>query len=211
MYPVEELSERLKLTLVISQAEARPRSILELAEQAFAGGVTALQLREKNIPDQTLFERALELSLFCREHGRLFIINDRLDIALAVNADGLHLGQADLPAEIAAGLMPRNKILGVSASTLAQAKAALRAGADYLGVGAVFPTGSKDDAQAVTDEEINAIVGLGFPAVAIGGINAGNAAQVWSKGFAGLAVISALSQASAPEKTARQLISASRP
>lgn len=211
MYPAEDLFERLKLTLVISQAEARPRSILELAEQAFAGGVTALQLREKNLPDQCLFERARELSLFCREHGRLFIINDRLDIALAVNADGLHLGQSDLPAEIAAGLMPRNKILGVSASTLAEAKAALRAGADYLGVGAIFPTGSKDDASVAADEEIKAIIGLGFPAVAIGGINLGNAAQVWSQGFSGLAVISALSQAPAPEKTARQLIASSRP
>lgn len=206
MYPAESLSERLKLTLVISRAEASPRTLMELAEQAFAGGVTALQLREKNLSDQILFETAKELCSYCREHGRLFIINDRLDIAQAVKADGVHLGQSDLPAEAAAAMLPKNKILGVSANTLGRAKAALRAGADYLGVGAIFPTGSKDDASVISNEEIKAIINLGCPTVAIGGISVDNAAQVWAKGFTGLAVISALSSSEAPEKTAGELI-----
>ena len=203
-----ELSEQLKLTLVTSSHEAAPRKIIELADLAFAGGVTALQLREKNISDQAFYSEAKELSAFCRERGKLFIINDRLDIALAVDASGLHLGQTDLPAEVAASILPKNKILGISASSFGIASAARQAGADYLGVGAIFPTGSKDDASVIKTAEARRIIDLGLPTVAIGGINADNADEVWKIGFTGLAVISALSGARHPSQIAADLLRA---
>lgn len=201
-----ELAERLRLTLVISRGEASPRTITELAEAAFAGGVTALQLREKNTSDQAFYDLARKLKTFCHDHGKLLIINDRLDIALAAEADGLHLGQSDLPAEIAAGLLPKNKILGVSANTVEAAMKAKQAGADYLGLGAVFPTGSKDDASVVSAETMAEIISLGLPTVAIGGINTDNAARVWRQGVSGLAVISALAASADPRATAARLL-----
>lgn len=200
-----ELRAGLRLTLVISRHEAAPRSLLELADLAFQGGATALQLREKDLPDGELYEEALELARFCRKNRKLFIINDRLDLALAVEADGLHLGQNDLPAGVAARLLPKNKILGVSAATEAKASHALAAGADYLGVGAIFPTGSKDDATVISPAEIGRIIALGAPAVAIGGLTTANAGQAMAYGFAGLAVISALAAAADPRAAAAAL------
>ena len=205
----KDLAKKLELTLVTSRDEAAPRKIIELADLAFAGGATALQLREKNISDHAFYEEAKELASFCRERGKLFIINDRLDIALAVDACGLHLGQTDLPAEAAAAILPKNKILGVSAGSLDTARAALKAGADYLGVGAVFPTGSKDDASVIKIEEAKMIIQLGQPTVAIGGINVSNAPEVWKMGFTGLAVISALSGAQHPKQIAADLLKGS--
>ena len=197
----------LKLTLIISRGEAAPRAVIDLAEAAFAGGVTALQLREKYGPtDRALFEQALELRGFCRERGRLFLVNDRLDLALAVEADGLHIGQQDLPAAAAARILPKSMLLGVSARTTAQAQMALAAGADYLGVGAFFPTGSKTEAEVVDREAVREIVALGAPVVAIGGLTEANAAEAWGLGVAGLAVISALAQARDPREAAAGLL-----
>lgn len=204
----DELRERLKLTLVISRAEAAPRGLAELIEAAFDGGVTALQLREKNMADRLLYEQALALKEICRRRGRLLIINDRLDLALAVGADGVHLGQSDLPAEIAARLLPKEKILGISAATAEEARRSLAGGADYLGVGALFPTGSKDDAEVAQAAEVRSILALGVPTVAIGGLRADNAAEAWRLGFSGLAVISALAAADDPQRAAEALLAA---
>ncbi len=200
-----DLRERLRLTLVVSRREAEPRSLRELAAETFDGGVTALQLREKNLPDRDFYEEALDLRQFCRERGCLFIINDRLDLALATEADGLHLGQTDLPAAVAARLFPKG-FIGVSVNTREEAQAALAAGAAYLGVGAVFPTGSKDDARPVSQERAKEILDLQAPTVAIGGITTANAAEVWGLGFTGLAVISALASAEDPRTAAHKLL-----
>ncbi|MDR1045932.1 MAG: thiamine phosphate synthase [Candidatus Adiutrix sp.] len=202
----EQFGDLLALTLVISAREAAPRSLLELAAQAFDGGAGALQLREKNIPDRDFYEEARGLADLCRARKKLLIINDRVDLALAVRADGVHLGQGDLPAAAAARLLPKNKLLGVSAGDLKEARAALAAGADYLGVGAVFPTGSKHDAEPVARGEIDRILALGAPTVAIGGVSPANAAEVWAMGFSGLAVISALAGAEDPRRTAEALL-----
>lgn len=196
----------LRLTLVISRREAAPRSLAELAESAFDGGATALQLREKDCSDREFYEEALALRKLCRERGRLFIINDRLDLALAVKADGLHLGQADLPADVAAGLLPKNMLLGVSVLNAADARAALAAGADYLGVGAVFPTGSKADAAVIAPADLEEILALKAPSVAIGGVTVDNAPKAWTLGFTGLAVISALAAAEDPKLAAARLL-----
>lgn len=202
----EKIAEMLRLMLVISQAEARPRSVAELAELAFAGGAASLQLREKSMPDRDFYDEACAIGQLCRQHGKAFIIDDRLDIALATDADALHLGQKDLPAATARRLWPRPKILGISVNTAEQAQTALDAGADYLGVGAVFPTGSKNDAIAVTPETVSAIVALGAPTIAIGGISVANAHLVWKTGVSGLAVISALAGADNPKGAAARLM-----
>ncbi|UQZ90487.1 thiamine phosphate synthase [Deltaproteobacteria bacterium Smac51] len=204
----ERLEEGLRLMLVISRGEAAPRTPAELAKLAFAGGATSLQLREKHLTDHELYQEALALRQLCRERDKMFVINDRLDLALAVDADFLHLGQKDLPAAVAARLWPRHKFLGVSVNTLDQAKAALEAGADYLGVGAVFPTGSKDDAVLMAKEAVDSIVALGAPTIAIGGISVANAASAWGMGVNGLAVISALAGADDPQMAASKLIAA---
>lgn len=204
----KSLNENLKLTLVVSRREAAPRSLAELARLVFDGGVTAIQLREKDLPDREIYREALALRELCRTAGKLFIVNDRLDLALAVDADGLHLGQNDLPAEVAARLLPAGKILGVSAGTEEQARAALSAGAHYLGAGALFPTGSKDDVEVISPRELEKIVALGAPIVGIGGLTADNAAQAWNYGLSGLAVISALTSAKNPTEAARRLLAA---
>jgi thiamine-phosphate diphosphorylase len=202
------LASYLKLTLVVSLEEARPRTIKGLAEAAFEGGVTCLQLREKNLGDRERYQSALLLSSFCRQRNRLFVVNDRLDLALAVEADGAHLGQNDLPIAAAAKICPKNKILGVSVSTREQALVALAAGADYLGVGAIMATPSKNDCQVIEKSEIKAINSLGAITVAIGGINEQNAAEIWKLGFSGLAVISCLTKSVDPKRVAENLIGA---
>jgi thiamine-phosphate pyrophosphorylase len=200
------LIKKLRLMLVASQAEAFPRPLEHLSSLAFIGGAGALQLREKHLSGRELFDEAMELRTLCRKEGKLFIVNDRLDVALACQADGVHLGQEDLPAREAVRLMPKNMLLGVSVNTRAMAEEALTAGADYLGVGAIFSTPSKPEAKAISPKEIEAILALGAPTLAIGGIGPKNAAVVWAYGFSGLAVISALTQAENPANTARELL-----
>ncbi|MDR2387764.1 MAG: thiamine phosphate synthase [Deltaproteobacteria bacterium] len=201
-----ELAKRLRLTLVVSQGEAAPRSVFELAEAAFAGGVGALQLREKSLSGREYYERAKRLAQFCKKHGKIFIVNDRLDLALASGAHGVHLGQRDLPAQAARRLVGREFLLGLSVGSLSQAQAAQAAGADYLGVGAIFLTSSKVEAKEVSLAEIKAINQVGLVSVAIGGIKPENAKSVWAMGFDGLAVISALTQSADPAETARALL-----
>ena len=208
MTNLQKLRRYLRLTLVVSRREAAPRTLLDLAAQSFAGGATALQLREKNLPDRDFYQEALELGDLCRREDRLFIINDRLDLVLAAGADGLHIGQSDLPPAIAARWLPKDKILGVSVRTAAEARAALEAGADYLGVGAIFATGSKDDVGVIGREAVRDIIALGAPCVAIGGLTVDNAGQVWNMGFDGLAVISALTAAADPCRAAELLTAA---
>lgn len=201
----QDVLQLLKLTLVISQKEASPHSLMDLAEAAFDGGVTALQLREKNMSDCDFLGQALLLRHYCRERKRLFIVNNRLDLAMATMADGLHLGQSDLPVEVAAHLWPGH-IIGVSVNNLRQARSAAAGKACYLALGSMFPTDSKGDAKLVDPEETKAIIALGAPTVAIGGITTSNAGELWSQGFTGLAVISAVAAAENPEEAARQLL-----
>jgi thiamine-phosphate pyrophosphorylase len=201
---------RLTLTLVIGREQARPRDIFEVVEAAFAGGVSALQLREKSLLAGEFYRLARELAQLCHQREKLLIINDRLDLALAVEADGLHLGQEDLPLAVARRLWPRPKILGATAKTLGQARAARAAGADYLGVGALFPSPTKPEAPVMSQATLETLKGVGLPLVGIGGINLANAAQAWSWGLDGLAVVSALAQAADPTSLAAQLL-AQRP
>lgn len=162
-------------------------------EQALQGGITCLQLREKRLAYGDVLATAREIKTLCQRYPVPFIIDDNIDVALACDADGLHIGQNDMPAAKARRLLGPDKILGVSAQTVEQAIAAYQAGADYLGVGAVFPTGTKNDAVEVPLETLKAITAaVPIPVVAIGGIGSSNINRLQSSGIAGAAVVSAI-------------------
>lgn len=169
------------------------RSLTEVVKESLEGGATMIQLREKNLEEGPFLEEAKELQALCREYKVPFIVNDNVDIALEMGADGIHVGQSDMEAgEVREKLGP-DKILGVSAQTVDQAVLAEKRGADYLGVGAVFPTGSKDDAVEVDFDTLKAICeAVTIPVVAIGGITRDNVTQLSGSGICGVAVISAI-------------------
>jgi thiamine-phosphate pyrophosphorylase len=177
--------------------QARGRSHVAIAEAAVRGGATAIQLRMKDTPAGTMLDTAREIASRCREAGVTFIVNDRVDVALASGADGVHVGQDDLPAGDARALLGSAPFLGVSAATVDEACDAARDGADYLGVGAVYATTTKADAGAAVGPariaEIAASCDL--PIVGIGGITLENAAAVIRAGAAGVAVITAVTMA----------------
>lgn len=168
-------------------------TLAQQVEKAIQGGATIIQLREKHLRDEEFLAQAQAVKQVTDRYGVLLIINDNVDVAIAVDAAGVHVGQEDMGAgEVRRRLGPQ-KILGVSAQTVAHALAAQAAGADYLGVGAVFPTSSKDDAVEVDKETLRAICeAVEIPAVAIGGITADNMTQLQGTGIVGVAVISAI-------------------
>ena len=155
--------------------------------------MTFLQLREKDLDEGTFFEEAVKLQAMAKDYGVPFVINDNVDIAIKMNADGVHVGQHDMEVGDVRALIGPDKILGVSAQTVDQAVLAEKRGADYLGVGAVFPTGSKDDADDVSFETLKAICrAVSIPVVAIGGITLENTPDLAGSGICGIAVISAI-------------------
>ena len=169
------------------------RTLYSVVKESLDGGVTFLQLREKELDEVHFLEEAKELQQLCREYQVPFIVNDNVDIAISMNADGVHVGQSDMEAgDVRAKLGP-DKIIGVSAQTVEQAVLAEKHGADYLGVGAVFPTGSKDDADDVSYETLKAICeAVSIPVIAIGGITQENVKELAGSGICGIAVISAI-------------------
>lgn len=169
------------------------RTLTDVVRESLEGGVTMLQLREKTLEEPAFLQEARELQALCRSYHVPFIVNDNVGIALAMDADGVHVGQSDMEAlDVRAKLGP-DKIIGVSAQTVEQALLAEKHGADYLGVGAVFPTGSKADAEEVSFDTLKAICqAVSIPVVAIGGISRGNAARLAGSGICGVAVISAI-------------------
>jgi thiamine-phosphate pyrophosphorylase len=175
--------------------------------QIMENGVTCLQFREKsNLPTRLLLQWGQQMKQLAHKYQVPFIVNDRLDLALALEADGLHVGQDDLPASIARKLWPHPRWLGVSASNLEEALEAEQHGADYIGAGAIFPTTTKTDAQNVTLDKLKEMIqAVSIPVVGIGGINHGNAAQVMDAGCAGVAVISCIWGAINPGKAARDM------
>ena len=168
-------------------------NLIERVRFALEGGATCIQHRAKGASFEDAKADALAIRALCREAGVPFIVNDSLELALAIGADGLHVGQSDTAAREARRALGPDAILGVSASTVAEAVRAERDGADYLGVGAVFPTSTKLDATCVTHTALRAICGAAeIPAVAIGGIHAGNLLQLEHSGIAGVSVVSAV-------------------
>lgn len=182
------------------------RTLFSVVKESLDGGVTFLQLREKELDEAHFLEEAKELQKLCREYQIPFIINDNVDIAIAMNADGVHVGQSDMEAgDVRAKLGP-DKIIGVSAQTVEQAVLAEKHGADYLGVGAVFPTGSKADAVEVPHETLKAICeAVSIPVIAIGGITQENVKELTGSGICGIAVISAIYAQKDIQKAAKDL------
>lgn len=168
-------------------------SLAAPVEAAIDGGATFVQLREKNLARDAFVAEARELKALCAARGVPFVVNDDVSIALEVGADGVHVGQSDMEAGSVRDAIGPDRILGVSAETVDEAVLAERRGADYLGVGAVFPTGSKDDAAAVSRETLAAIcAAVKIPVVAIGGITLENLPALAGTGVCGVAVISAI-------------------
>ena len=189
----EELQNALLLYAVTDRRWTGELNLFQQVELAIAGGATFIQLREKNLSESAFEKEAIAIQNLCRAHGIPFVVNDNVEIAKRMGADGVHVGQSDMEAGDVRALLGPDAILGVSAQTVEQAKLAEARGADYLGVGAVFPTGSKDDAIEVPFETLKAICeAVSIPVVAIGGISEENVAELKGSGICGIAVISAI-------------------
>ncbi len=197
-----------KLYLVTDRMMAGSRSLCDVVLAAVAGGVTMVQLRDKQASARDLVRQAVELSRLLRPAGIPLIVNDRLDVALASGADGVHLGQNDLPCHHARSLAPTGFLVGISVSTPREARQAMTAGADYLGVSPVFDTQTKRDTPAAAGLEglarIRAVTAL--PLVAIGGLDTGNSSAVVQAGADGIAVVSAIMASDDPKRAAKDLI-----
>ena len=181
------------LYLVTDRMLMSTKTLGEAVEQAVIGGCTIVQLREKEILSLDFYVLASEMKKITDRYGIPLIINDRIDIAMAVGAAGVHIGQKDIPADIARKVIGKDMLLGVSAVSAAEAVNAAKAGADYLGVGAMFPTGTKPDAGFVSMEELERIrKAVDIPIVVIGGISKENAMLFQPMGIDGLAVVSAV-------------------
>ena len=169
------------------------QTLFEQVQEALDGGATCIQLREKQLDDKTFLQEAIEIQKLCKQYQVPFIVNDNVEIAKDMHADGIHVGQSDMEALDVRKELGKDVILGVSAQTVEQAKKAEAHGADYLGVGAVFPTGSKDDADDVSHETLKAICeAVSIPVIAIGGITQDNVKELAGSGIVGIAVISAI-------------------
>ena len=168
-------------------------TLYDQVKKALDGGATFVQLREKKLDREDFLAEALEIQKLCREYGVPFVINDEVSIAKDIDADGVHVGQSDMEAMDVRKVLGPDKILGVSAQTVEQAIIAEKHGADYLGVGAVFATGSKDEADDVSHETLKAICeAVSIPVIAIGGITKDNVSELAGSGICGVAVISAI-------------------
>lgn len=196
----------LLLYLVTDRSWLGEKTLYQQTEEAIKGGVTFVQLREKNLDDESFLSEAFKIQELCKKYHIPFVVNDNVEIARKINADGVHVGQSDMGAENVRNILGDGKILGVSAQTVEQAVLAEKQGADYLGVGAVFPTGSKADADDVSFETLKAICeAVSIPVVAIGGINAENVLSLKDSGISGVAVISAILSAENIESASENL------
>lgn len=183
----------LRLYAVTDRAWVGRQTLCQQVEAALQGGVTCVQLREKHLDRDAFLAEARQLCALCRRYGVPFIVNDDLDVALACGADGIHVGQDDMPAAEVRRRAGRRLIVGVSAHTPEEARLAEAAGADYLGAGAVFGSATKTDASLLTPAGLQAVcAAVHIPVVAIGGVNAGNILQLQGSGAAGAAVVSGI-------------------
>jgi thiamine-phosphate pyrophosphorylase len=196
------------LYLVTDRGILGGRDIFTSVEAAIKGGVSLVQLREKEGSSLDFYNTALKMKVLTKKYGIPLIINDRLDVALAIDADGLHIGQEDLPIKAARKLLGRNKILGYSVFDVETAVYGAANGADYLGAGPIYPTGSKADAAApIGIENLKKIIaGVTIPVVGIGGIGSENIREVKLAGAAGVSLISAILGSRDIEKASRSLI-----
>ena len=198
--------EILTLYAVTDRRWCGEQCLKDQVEAAIKGGVTCVQLREKDMNDKDFLAEAIEIKSLCDKYDVVFIVNDNVEVALKCEADGIHVGQSDMEASKVKDLIYEDMILGVSATNMQEALAAQKAGADYLGVGAVFPTDTKDDAKAVKPRELRAICqAVDIPVVAIGGITSRKMLKLAGTGIAGVAVVSAIFSAKNIESKAHSM------
>jgi thiamine-phosphate pyrophosphorylase len=203
----DKLKRLTGLYVIIDTAFLKGRSPAEAAAQVIRGGAKVIQLRDKERSSGEILPMAEEIKKICTENNVLFIVNDSLDIALAADADGLHVGRDDLPVAAARRLLPVGKILGGSARTVKEAIKARSEGADYLGVGSMYATTTKEKAEVVGPDRLKAIrQAVDLPIVAIGGINKDNLGEVLKAGANAVAVISAVMGASDIQEATKQLV-----
>ncbi|ASS93485.1 thiamine phosphate synthase [Peribacillus simplex] len=196
----------LSLYLVTEESIALEK-LTKIIAESVSGGVSIVQLREKNNSSLSFYKKASALKQLLNELSIPLIINDRVDIALAVAADGIHIGQDDLPLPVVKQMVPEDMIVGVSVSTLEEALEAERNGADYVGVGSVFPTKTKKDATLMAIGDLEEICrSVSIPAVAIGGITADNISALSNSGLSGTAVVSAIMNADSPKTASESLL-----
>lgn len=194
------------LYAVTDRAWTGEQTLYEQVEAALKGGVTCVQLREKEMDETAFLQEAKDICALCHRYGVSFIVNDNVDVAIACQADGIHVGQEDMAAGEVRRRVGDAMLLGVSVHTVEEARRAVRNGADYLGLGAVFPTSTKTDVDQMTNETLRAICdAVDVPVVAIGGINRGNLLKLSGSGVDGVALVSAIFSAEDIEDTCRKL------
>ncbi len=194
------------LYAVTDRAWTGKQTLYQQVEAALKGGVTCVQLREKALDEAAFLQEARDICALCRRYGVPFIVNDNVDVAVACGADGVHVGQEDMEAGEVRRRVGEDMILGVSVHMVEEARQAVRNGADYLGLGAVFPTGTKTDADVMPGDMIRAICGaVDVPTVAIGGLNRSNILQLSGSGVDGAALVSAIFGAEDIEGACREL------
>ena len=196
----------LLLYAITDRRNLDKKVFFEKIEEALQGGVTILQLREKELDEDSFINEAIEVKKICRKHGVPLIINDNVNVALKSGADGVHVGIEDMPIDEIRRTVPDSFIIGATCKTVEQAQSAERLGADYMGVGAVFPSPTKKNAVRITREQLKEIcASVSIPAVAIGGISLENVDELKGGGMSGIAVVSAVFSADDIQKAASLL------
>jgi len=192
---------------VVTEEDMPFDKLLSIIKQAVNGGASLIQLREKTSEGKIFYKKAVQLKQLLDTLSIPLIINDRVDIALAVDAAGIHLGQSDLPMEAVKKIIPDSMIVGISAHTVEEAILAEEAGADYIGVGSVFPTSTKPDAKLLPNGMLGKIIeSVSIPVVAIGGINEKNVSQLKAFELDGIVVVSAITRSDDPKSAAERLL-----
>ena len=196
----------LLLYAITDRGSLDKKVFFEKIEEALQGGVTILQLREKELDEDSFTDEAIEVKSLCRKYGVPLIINDNVNVALKSGADGVHVGIEDMPIDEIRRKTPDSFIIGATCKTVEQAQSAKRLGADYMGVGAVFPSPTKKNAVRITREQLKEICSsVSIPAVAIGGITLENVGELQDGGMSGIAVVSAVFSADDIQKAASLL------
>nr|WP_314611043.1 thiamine phosphate synthase [uncultured Lachnoanaerobaculum sp.] len=196
----------MQLYAVTDRAWTGNKTLYEQIKEALENGVTCVQLREKNLDEASFIEEAKKISVLCRQYNIPFIVNDNVNVAIASNADGIHIGQEDMGLKDVRKIVGENMIIGISAHTVEEAKFAQENGADYIGIGAVFETSTKNDVDVIPYEKVKSICdAVDIPKVAIGGINAENILKLKGSGIDGVAVVSAIFGAKDIGKATKEL------
>ena len=196
----------MQLYAVTDRAWTGNKTLYEQIKEALENGVTCVQLREKNLDEASFIEEAKKISVLCRQYNTPFIVNDNVNVAIASNADGIHIGQEDMGLKDVREIVGENMIIGISAHTVEEAKFAQENGADYIGIGAVFETSTKNDVDVIPYEKVKSICdAVDIPKVAIGGINAENILKLKGSKIDGVAVVSAIFGAKDIGKATKEL------